>query len=110
METVLAEKLETIFSKLETSSRMKDYYDIYLIYKFKFNKISKNKLNGAVKGTFEKRNFHTDLNQCLNIIKESKTLRNKWAIYVRKNSFAKNIEFDEIIKYLEEIISTLVIK
>ena len=29
--TILAEKIETIFSKLETSSRMKDYYDINLI-------------------------------------------------------------------------------
>lgn len=38
LETVLAEKIETILSKLETSSRMKDYYDIYLIYKFKFDK------------------------------------------------------------------------
>ena len=26
IETVLAEKIETIFSNLETSSRMKDYY------------------------------------------------------------------------------------
>ena len=32
LETVLAEKIETILSKLENSSRMKDYYDIYLIY------------------------------------------------------------------------------
>ena len=31
LETVLAEKIETILSKLETSSRMKDYYDIYFI-------------------------------------------------------------------------------
>lgn len=31
LETVLAEKLETILSKLETSGRMKDYYDVYLL-------------------------------------------------------------------------------
>ena len=41
LETVLAEKIETILNKLEASSRMKDYYDIYLIHKFKFNKINK---------------------------------------------------------------------
>ena len=38
LETILAEKIETILSKLEASSRMKDYYDIYLIHRFKFNK------------------------------------------------------------------------
>ncbi len=36
---------------------MKDYYDIDLIYKFKFNKINKTKFKGAVEKTFEKRKF-----------------------------------------------------
>lgn len=57
LETVLAEKIETILNKLEASSRMKDYYDIDLIYKFKFNKINKTKFKGAVEKTFEKRKF-----------------------------------------------------
>lgn len=34
LETILAEKLETILSRKELSSRLKDYYDIYLIYNF----------------------------------------------------------------------------
>ena len=53
LETVLAEKIETILSKLENSSRMKDYYDIYLIYKFKFNKINKTKFRKAVEKTLK---------------------------------------------------------
>lgn len=54
LETVLAEKIETILGKLEISSRMKDYYDIYLIHKFKFNKINKTKFRGAVEKLLKK--------------------------------------------------------
>ena len=108
LETVLAEKIETILSKLEASSRMKDYYDIYLIHKFKFNKINKTKFRGAVEKTFEKREFNADLIVNLNVVKDSKILRDKWTSYSRKNSYARNLEFDETIKCLEEFIDIIV--
>lgn len=106
LETVLAEKIETILSKLEASSRMKDYYDIYLIHKF--NKINKTKFRGAVEKTFEKREFNADLIANLNVVKDSKILRDKWTSYSRKNSYARNLEFDETIKCLEEFIDIIV--
>ena len=105
LETVLAEKIETILSKLEASSRMKDYYDIYLIHKFKFNKI---KFRGAVEKTFEKREFNADLIVNLNVVKDSKILRDKWTSYSRKNGYARNLEYDETIKCLEEFIDIIV--
>lgn len=108
LETVLAEKIETILSKLEASSRMKDYYDIYLIHKFKFNKVNKTKFRGAVEKTFEKREFNADLIANLNVVKDSKILRDKWTSYSRKNSYARNLEFDETIKCLEEFIDIIV--
>ena len=108
IETVLAEKIETIFSKLETSSRMKDYYDIYLIYKFKFDKINKEKFRGAVEKTFKKRKFDADLITNLNIVKESKVLKDKWLSYSRKNSYARDVEFEETLKCLEQFIDIIV--
>lgn len=108
LETVLAEKIETILSKLETSSRMKDYYDIYLIHKFKFNKINKTKFRGAVEKTFEKRNFNADLITNLNIVKDSRILREKWTSYARKNNYARDLDFEETIKCLEDFIDILV--
>ncbi len=109
IETVLAEKIETILSKLETSSRMKDYYDIYLIYKFKFDKINKEKFKGAVEKTFKKRKFDDDLIANLKIVKESKVLRDKWLSYSRKNSYAKDVEFEDTLKCLEQFINILVL-
>ncbi len=87
---------------------MKDYYDIYLIYNFKFNKINKTKFKGAARRTFEKRNFNADLITNLNIIKESKVLKEKWMSYTRKNNYARNIDFNETIKCIEEFIETLI--
>lgn len=106
LETILAEKIETIFTKLETSSRMKDYYDVYLIHKV--NKINKEKFRMAVKKTFEKRKFKADLVTNLNIIKDSKVLKDKWMSYSRKNNYARNLSFDETIKCLEDFVEIIV--
>lgn len=107
-ETVLAEKLETILNKLDTSSRMKDYYDIYLIYKFKFAELNKENFMMAVKKTFEKRKFQGNLIGSLNVIKQSSILKEKWSNYARKNNYAREIEFEEILAFLEEFINILV--
>lgn len=108
LETVLAEKIEIILSKLETSSRMKDYYDIYLIYNFKFDKIDKVKFRGAFEKTFKKREFDADLITNLNIVKESKVLKDKWISYSRKYSYARDVEFEETLKCLEQFINIIV--
>lgn len=107
-ETVLAEKLETILNKLDASSRMKDYYDIYLIYKFKFAELNKENFMMAVKKTFEKRKFQGNLIGSLNVIKQSSILKEKWSNYARKNNYAREIEFEEILAFLEEFINILV--
>lgn len=109
LETVLAEKIETILSKLETSSRMKDYYDIYLIYKFKFKDVNVVKFRQSVEKTFKKRKFNSDLVTNLNIVKNSNILRKKWLSYSRKNNYAKNLDFDETIKCLQQFIELLVL-
>ena len=108
LETILAEKIETILSKLEISSRMKDYYDIYLIYKFKFDKINKEKFRGAVEKTFRKRGFDADLITNFNIIKGSNVLKDKWISYSRKNSYARDVEFEETLKCLEQFIDIII--
>lgn len=108
LETVLAEKIETILSKLETSSRMKDYYDIYLICKLKFDKINKEKFRGAIEKTFRKREFDADLITNLDIVKESSVLKEKWVSYSRKNSYARGVKFEEIFECLEKFIDIIV--
>ena len=54
LETVLAEKLETVLSKNLNNSRMKDFYDIYLLMTFKKDSIDKDILEKAIRNTFKK--------------------------------------------------------
>lgn len=107
IETILAEKIETILSKLEKSSRMKDYYDIYMIYKFELERINKNNLKIAIEKTFKKRNFNQNPIKNIEIIKSSEILKIKWKSYTLKNKYAKNIDFNETIKCLEQFIKII---
>ena len=107
IETILAEKIETILNKLEKSSRMKDYYDIYMIYKFEFERINKNNLKIAIEKTFKKRDFNQNPIKNIEIIKSSEILKMKWKSYTLKNKYAKNIDFNETIKCLEQFIKII---
>ena len=107
IETVLAEKIETILNRLEVNGRMRDFYDVYLIYTKEWKKINRETLKKAIKKTFNKRSFRGDIIENLTIIKYSEVLKNRWKKYANKYDYAKKIEFDEIIKCLENIISII---
>ena len=107
IETVLAEKLETIFSRLELNGRMRDFYDIYLVYTKEKNNINRKNLRKAVKNTFNKREFKRDIVDSFKIIKESTILRKRWLIYSNKYTYAKDIEYTEILKYIEQLVEEI---
>ena len=104
METVLAEKIETIFSRLELNGRMRDFYDVYLIYTKEWKKINTNNLRKAIDNTFSKREYKGDPIEALNILKKSESLKSKWKIYQRKYRYAKNIDFDNVLDCIEKMI------
>ncbi len=108
IETVLAEKIESVFSKVELTSRMKDYYDIYLICSRNWNEIDKATFKIAVNNTFQKRNFDKNLKEIFLIIKNSILLKERWTAYIKQYDYVKNIEFEDILKWLEKIIEILV--
>lgn len=104
METVLAEKLETIFSRAELNSRMRDYYDIYLIYMRNWENINLEHFNNAITNTFSNREYSGNLHQTVSIIKNSKILKDRWENYQKKYSYCDNISFDEIMKCIDNIV------
>jgi len=104
LETLLAEKIHSILSKGETTSRMKDFYDIYLIKKMLWSRIDKIILKKAIINTFKHRNDINILNQNKKIIKtlkDSPILKAYWQGYKKKNNL--KIEYSQTIKSLEEI-------
>lgn len=106
LETVLAEKLETILSKKDLSSRLKDYYDIYLISVLAKDKIDLNIFKSAVDRTFKKRKFNADIKENLEIIKNSELLLIRWKAYAIKNKI-KDLSYEKVIRCLENLVTYL---
>ena len=68
---------------------------------------NKNNLKIAIEKTFKKRNFNQNPIKNIEIIKSSEILKIKWKSYTLKNKYAKNIDFNETIKCLEQFIKII---
>lgn len=55
LETILAEKLETVISRGDHNTRLRDYYDIYILAKLQYSNIEFNSLKKALNATVDKR-------------------------------------------------------
>ncbi len=108
IETVIAEKLETILRRAEANSRIRDYYDLYLIYTKGWHAVNIDDLRKAVDKTFEKRNYTGNIEKTIATLNDSKIIKNKWDSYKKKYNYAKDINYDQIIKCIMEIVKALV--
>ena len=100
IETIIAEKFQTVISRGILNSRMKDYYDLYYLTTYK--QYSKDILRQAIKNTFEKRN--TNIENVQKVISEFATsdfTENLWNEYRKKFKYAKNIEYEQIMKKIK---------
>ena len=104
METILAEKIETMLNRLELNGRTRDFYDIYLIYKKEWKNINKDHFRKAIDKTFTKREYKGDPFEGLDIIRNSEILKERWNKYQRNFSYAEGIEFEDIMNCLEIMI------
>lgn len=110
IETILAEKIETILRRGKYNSRMKDYYDIYFFLTKLRNEIDINILKDAINNTFTKRESFEYLNDYSEIIKsiiDSNRIKTNWKSYSRKNSYANNLEVNQIMFLLNDFIKEL---
>ena len=110
IETIIAEKFETISSRNITTTRARDFYDLYMLYNLYKSKIDKNILKEAITLTSQHRNSYSLVLQNKEIVKlfyQSDSLKNLWAKYVQNNSYAKDISFNDTISIYEEIGSIL---
>lgn len=104
IETILAEKIETMLSRLELNSRAKDFYDIYLIYTKEWKNINIDHFRKAIDKTFAKREYSGNPIEALDIIRNSEALRERWNKYQKNFDYAEGIEFEDIMDCLEIMI------
>lgn len=110
VETIIAEKFESIISKNITTTRAKDFYDIYMLMSKNKSDIYNINLVKAIKNTFIKRNTNFNINdfkEIVGLLKESNNLKKVFADYQEKLEYTKSVRYDDTIKALEAIIDIL---
>lgn len=75
LETVLAEKLETIITRTTTNTRMRDFYDIYILEQLHGNTLNPQILHDALWATSHKRGTERHLAEAAEVLRKWKTAR-----------------------------------
>ena len=109
IETVIAEKLETILRRAEANSRIRDYYDLYLIYTKGWESVNVDDLRCAIDKTFEKRNYIGNIDETVAILKDSEVIKKRWDSYKKKYDYAYNINYEEVVCCIEEIVKVIML-
>ena len=110
IETILAEKIETILRRGKYNSRMKDFYDLYFFLTKLNHSINIDILKKAINNTFSKRNsfkYLRDFEKIMESIIVSERVKMLWNSYSKKHDYAKNIELNQIIIILKSFIKKL---
>ncbi len=111
LETVLAEKMETIISKGTLNTRMRDYYDLMILNVVKSDAINYADLAKALEATSRKRNSYellSDPKHVLEQIKSDAGLMEQWGIYQRKYDYATDYHWEDIVRNIELLFEKLI--
>ena len=100
LETVLSEKLETIITRTTTNTRMRDFYDIYILDQLHGNTLNRQTLYDALLATAKKRGTERHLAEAVDVLNEvesSPVMQKLWESYRRKFSYAADLEWSIIM-------------
>ncbi len=104
IETVMAEKVETILRRGVFNTRPRDFYDAYILATTQ--KFDKAVFADALKATAEHRGTSeqiADVSSILRNIEESAELKTMWGKYRKQFAYAQDIEFERIIVALRDL-------
>ena len=101
LETVLAEKLETLLARGTANTRMRDYYDIYVLTNTQEHNIDNATLKEAFVNTSAKRGsigLLSDVHLLLKEVAESTVLIDRWKNYQRKFNYAADVLWADVME------------
>lgn len=110
LETILAEKLETVLSRNVANTRPRDFYDIFILYTLRGSECDLTILKTALNETAKKRGSLLVLAQYKSIvenIRNSSGMWEFWSNYQKEFDYAKNIHFDETCDMVLEIMNLM---
>ena len=106
LETVLAEKLETLLARGTANSRMRDFYDIFALRQSKSHNIDSALLRVAFANTSEKRGstvVMSDMDIILGEVENSPEMGAQWNNYQRKFKYASDIGWGDIMQAVRNL-------
>ena len=105
IETVIAEKVETILRRGVFTTRPRDYYDVYILGTTQ--EYDKEIYKEALKATAEHRGSTeqiSDVEGILKQISESDDLKDMWRKYQKKFAYASDISYEDVLEVLRKIV------
>ena len=106
IETILAEKFEAIIKRGIAGTRIRDFYDVYMLMTTKENEINKKLLKTAINLTSEHRESLDVIHRwenTLETLSEDEDMKKRWKVYQKTYFYARGIEYDELIKSIEKV-------
>ena len=100
LETLLAEKLETIMVRAEANTRMRDFYDIHVLLEQDAVTIDRDTMKAAFYATCNKRGsieLIGAIDDVINKITDDETMRQLWNNYRKTNYYVGALEWEEVI-------------
>ena len=110
LETVLAEKYETIIRRNIGTTRARDFYDLHTLYRTRREEIRPEILRLAVEHTAQKRGSMQDMHDWKEIIEDIRAeqqLTHLWEKYCEENQYAKGVAFNQVIDTVDEVSNLL---
>lgn len=111
LETTFAEKLETILSRGTATTRMRDYYDIYILLELLESNLNDDLFTEAFiktstnRGTFE--NIKTNSTETIHSIEYSESLLNLWERYRTSNQYALDISWESAVNRVKRLFNKI---
>ena len=100
METLLAEKLETVMTRAEANTRMRDFYDIYILTRQEVIEINPTHLKEAFAATCRKRGSEAAIpsfDEVLESIEASPEMLDAWENYRKNNPYVEDLTWGDAI-------------
>ena len=108
VETIIAEKYESIIKRSTLNTRIRDYYDLYMLTHLEKN-ISNKMLVDAINETSKHRetyNIISDKNtvdDVINSIKNDSSLQEQWNKYQKNYEYSKEIKYEQLVDSISSI-------
>ena len=110
LETILAEKYESVIKRNILTTRMRDFYDLYNLYNLRKEDINFDILKQAIISTATRRESLPIMKQVIEIIEDIKDddyLKELWKVYLSDNSYVGDLNFLETVKVVEIIADSI---